>query len=216
MAEIFAPGQSKDIFPIKIYEAEFPNFETIRDEIISAMIPHFESKNLADGNDYIFSDGEPMIIRTGNELHKDPAFKSVVDFIEYHGREYWRQSDLTSRVEPYILQLWANRVPPGGFTPAHNHNPVPVAGAFYIDANPEKGNLYLEDPLEMVQGRMPRDFLHKPYLYTETIKVTSGKLVMFPGYLRHHTRSNLSKENRYVFGFNFGYWQHFMPKPTGQ
>lgn len=214
MTSIFNLGRSRDIFPTKIYEAEFPNFGNIQKKIIEATLPYFEKP--ADGNEYITGNGEAMIVRTGNNLHKDPALREVVDFIEYHGREYWKQSELTSRIDPYVLQLWANCIPPGGFTPAHNHNPVPVAGAFYINAESEMGNLYLENPLEMIVGKQPRDYLHKPYLYTETITVKSGNLVMFPGWLRHHTRSNMTKENRYVFGFNIGAWQQFMPKPTDQ
>jgi len=208
------PGVSRDIFPIKIYEAEFPNFEEVRETLQAAIMPYFD--NPALGNEYISGDGAAMIIRTCNDLHKDPAFKEITDFIEFHSREYWRQLAYTTRVDPYILQMWANNIPPGGFTPAHNHNPVPVGGAFYINATPDTGNLYLEDPLEMVHGKAPRDFMHKPYLYTETITVNPGKLIMFPGWMRHHTRSNMTQKNRYVLGFNIGAWLNFMPKPTGQ
>lgn len=211
---MYTPGQSRDIFPTKIFEAEFPDFDKIQTEILNAIIPYF--KDPAAGNEYIDGQGNPLIIRTFNDLHKDPAFAKIVDFIEYQANEYWNLSGFTTRVKPYILQMWANEIPPGGFTPAHNHNPVPIGGAFYIDATPNKGNLYLEDPMEMVQGKMPRDFLHKPYLYTETITVKPGKLIMFPGWMRHHTRSNMTDENRYVLGFNIGAWQSFMPKPTDQ
>lgn len=211
---MYPNGQARQIFPTTIYEAEFPNFADIQDRIKAAVQPYFREP--AAGNEYFDGQGNPLIIRSNNELHKDPALKEVADFIEYHAREYWKISELTTRVEPYILQMWANEIPPGGFTPAHNHNPTPIGGAFYIDASPEKGNLYLEDPLEMVLGKQPRDFQHKPYLYTETITVKPGKLVMFPGWLRHHTRSNMSKENRYVVGYNIGAWLQFMPKPTGQ
>ena len=211
---MFEPGLARDVFPTKIYEAEFPNFEEIQDRILNAIKPYFD--NPAPGNEYIAGDGTAMIVRTNNDLHKDPALKEVVDFIEFHGREYWKQSELTTRVDPYILQLWANSIPPGGFTPAHNHNPVPIGGAFYINAVPQMGNLYLENPMEMVIGKQPRDFQYKPYLYTETIEVKPGKLIMFPGWLRHHTRSNMTQENRYVLGYNIGAWQQFMPKPTGQ
>lgn len=211
---MYTPGNTREIFPTKIFEAEFPDFSEIQSDLLNAMLPHF--KQPAGGNEYIDGQGNPLIIRTGNDLHKDPAFATIVEFIEYQACEYWNLSGFTSKVKPYILQMWANEIPPGGFTPAHNHNPTPIGGAFYIDATPNKGNLYLEDPLEMVQGKMPRDFLHKPYLYTETISVNPGKLVMFPGWLRHHTRSNMTNENRYVLGFNIGAWLNFMPKPTDQ
>jgi uncharacterized protein (TIGR02466 family) len=211
---MFEPSIAREIFPIKIYEADFPNFESIQERIQTAIMPYFESP--AGGNEYISADGKPMIIRTGNDLHKDPVFKEITDFIEFHGREYWKQCEYTTRVDPYILQMWANDIPPGGFTPAHNHNPAAIGGAFYINATPDKGNLYLEDPLEMIHGKAPRDYMHKPYLYTETITVNPGKLVIFPGWLRHHTRSNMTQENRYVLGYNMGAWINFTPKPTGQ
>lgn len=211
---MFELGIARDIFPIKIYEVEFPNFESIQESIQAATAPYFS--NPAAGNEYVSGEGAAMIIRTCNDLHKDFAFKEVVEFIEFHSREYWKQLAYTKRVDPYILQMWANDIPPGGFTPAHNHNPVPIGGAFYINATPNKGNLYLEDPLEIVHGKAPRDYMHKPYLYTETITVKPGKLVMFPGWMRHHTRSNMSQENRYVIGFNIGAWLNFMPKPTDQ
>ena len=211
---MFTQGIARDIFPTKIYEAEFPNFEEVQDRIISAVKPYFD--NPAPGNEYVSGDGVAMIIRSHNDLHKDPALREVVDFIEFHAKEFWKQSELTTRVDPYILQLWANSIPPGGFTPAHNHNPVPVGGAFYLNAVPQMGNLYLENPMEMVIGKQPRDFQYKPYLYTETIEVKPGKLIMFPGWLRHHTRSNMTQDNRYVLGYNIGAWQQFMPKPTDQ
>jgi uncharacterized protein (TIGR02466 family) len=207
---MYSPGTPKNLFPIKIYEAAFEGFEVIQQSLIDASLPYFD--NPAGGNEYFDGQGNPMIIRTNNDLHKDPAFKDVVNFIEFHGREYWKACNYTERVDPYVIHMWANKLPPGGFTPPHNHNPTVIAGAFYLDADPIKGDLYLEDPLNLIHGKMPYDFLHKPYLYTETIKVESGKLVMFPGWMYHHTRSNMSNSNRYVLGFNFGAWINFLPK----
>lgn len=205
------PGTPRDLFPVKIYEAEFDGFESIQQSMIDAALPYF--KNPALGNEYFDGQGNPLIVRTNNELYKDAAFKPVVDFIEFHGKEYWKACGYTNRVDPYIIHLWANELPPGGFTPPHNHNPSIFAGVFYLDADSVKGNLYLEDPLTFINGKMPYDFLHKPYLYTETISVKPGKLVMFPGWMYHHTRSNRSDTNRYILGFNFGAWIDFRPKP---
>jgi uncharacterized protein (TIGR02466 family) len=204
-------GQPRDIFPVRIYEAMYEGFDAVQTDVLEAIMPYFD--NPAPGNEYVTREGVDLILRTGNDLHKDPKLKILVDFIEYHLKEYWKACGFTTRVEPYILQLWANELPPGGFTPSHNHNPVMVGGAFYVDANSEKGNLYLEHPLELVEGKMPRDYSYSPLLFTEQIKVEPGKLVMFPGWLRHHTRSNMTQESRYVVGFNAGCWLNFMPKP---
>lgn len=208
---MYTRGQEIEIFPTKIYEAYYDDFEIIQNDLLDIIKPHFE--NIADGNQYFNSDGTPCIIRTGNFLHQDPKLKFIVDFVEFHLKEYWKSYNLTKRVDPYILSMWANNILPNGFTPSHNHNPVPIAGVFYINATSDQGDLFLENPLEIAEGRMPRDYSYNPLLLVEKIKVTPGKLVLFPGWLGHHTRSNMSKENRYVLGFNLGAWLDFKPKP---
>lgn len=209
---MFKLGNTRGIFSTPIYEAQYPNFESIQEDIIGYLKPHFETP--ADGNEYFGSDGKASIIRTGNSLHQDPNLKEIKDFIEFHLKEYWKNYKLTSRVDPYILQMWANIVPPYGFTPAHNHNPTPIGGAFYVNATSEMGDLYLENPLENIEGKMPRDYAHSPLLMVEKIKVSPGKLILFPGWLRHHTRSNMSTQDRYVIGFNLGAWIDFKPCPV--
>jgi uncharacterized protein (TIGR02466 family) len=194
---------TRDLFPTTIYEDQWPVFETVRQDLIDKTLPYFNN-NLAPGNDYVDRDGNDIFKRTNPNLHTCPEFKQVVDFIEHHGREYWKILNFTEQEEPYILQLWANEVPPGGFTPPHNHNPVAIGGALYLDADPLKGNIHLEDPMQMVKGRLPYDWQYKPYLYTEEVSVSAGKIIMFPGYLMHHVRSNKTDSSRIVFGFNFG------------
>ena len=207
-------GIVRDIFPTQIYEAQWENFENVRSDLKSKLMPLFND-NVAAGNQYYDKDGQPIFKRTDPNLQNRKELQPLTDFLNYHARVYWKACGFTTRVEPYVMQVWANDVPPGGFTPAHNHNPVPIGGAFYVDADSEMGNLYLEDPLEMVKGKQPLDFTYKPYLWTETISVQPGKVVMFPGWMRHHVRSNMSKENRIVVGFNIGAWLDFKPDPLG-
>lgn len=209
---IHAAGAPKHLFPTTIYEATWLNFENIQQSLIDKVTPYFET-NVAGGNDYVDNHGKDIFKRTVPNLHLYPEFKEVIEFIEYHGREYWKIMGWTTQEAPYVLQLWANDVPPGGFTPAHNHNPVAVGGALYLDADINKGNLHLEDPLQMIKGRMPYDWQKKPYLYSEEIHVEAGKLIMFPGWLMHHVRSNRSDSNRIVIGYNFGLTWNYKSRP---
>jgi len=203
---------TRAVFPTVIYEAEWDNFQLKAQDFIEKVKPYIVN-NLAAGNEYVDGNGNDIFKRTNPNLQTLPEFKEIVDFIEYHGDLYWKELGYTQQTEPYVLQLWANEVPPGGFTPAHNHNPVAVGGVLYLDADPLKGNIFLEDPNQMIKGRSPYDWQYKPYLYTEEITVSPGKIVMFPGYLMHHTRSNKSNQSRYVFGFNFGLSWTYKSKP---
>lgn len=203
---------TRDIFPVTIYETYFENFSEIQQDIIDKLRPLFKD-NIASGNQYYDKDGDPIFVRTDPNLQTREELRPLSDFIEYHAKLYWKELGLSEKIDPYLMQLWANDVPPGGFTPAHTHIPVPLGGVFYVEADEEMGNLFLEDPLETTRGQMPYDHAFRPYLPVEEIKVETGKLVMFPGWLRHHVRSNMSNNNRLIVGFNIGAWRQWLPKP---
>jgi len=203
---------TRDIFPVTIYETTFDGFNNIQQDIIEKLRPLFD-KNIASGNEYYDKDGEPIFVRTDPNLQNKEELRVISDFIEKHAKIYWKELGLSEKIDPYLMQLWANDVPPGGFTPAHTHIPVPLGGVFYVEADEDMGNLFLEDPLETTRGQMPYDHAFRPYLPVEEIKVETGKLIMFPGWLRHHVRSNMSKNNRLIIGFNIGAWRQWLPKP---
>lgn len=199
----------KEIFPIRIYETEFPDFDKIKESVVKELEKHF-SKNLL-GEEFIDQQGNRSIRRTTPDLHKDPNLKPLVDFIEFHGKEYWKILNLTKKADPYVMHMWANSIPKGGHTPNHNHNPVPVGGVLYINAGPEMGNLFLEDPLDLLNGRMPLDFHHNTNSLYHEEEVRDGKLLLFPGWLRHYTYSNQSNQDRIVISFNIGSYFNYIP-----
>jgi uncharacterized protein (TIGR02466 family) len=198
----YQDGQFKDIFPIRIYEAEYPNFQSIKQKLIEDLEPHFDT--LAPGNQYWDKDKSPLIYRTLPNLEKEDKFKHILDFVEHHGKKYWKELNFTSRVEPYVLHSWSNKIPPGGFTPVHVHTPIPVAAAFYVHARDDMGELEIENPIDTIEKLVPRDNNLAPYFNTHRVSISDGKLVLFPGWIRHYTRSNTSNETRIIMSFNIG------------
>lgn len=202
MDQEYLEGSVKDIFPLKIYEATYPNFESIKEQLLEHLEPHFST--LAPNNEYTDSSGKPLIYRTMPNLETDPNFKDLIEFVEYHGRIYWKELELTSRVEPYVLHMWSNKIPPGGITPVHVHTPMPIASALYVHARDDMGMLEIENPIDTIQKLAPRDNALSPYFQTHKVPIEDGKLVLFPGWIRHFTRSNTSNENRVICSFNIG------------
>ncbi len=194
----------RSIFPTLIYEVDFPNFDSIQNQMFDSIIPYFD--NVVGGYDDYYSSGKlKRIIRTNTfELHKDQRLKPIVDFINEHGKKYWEASNLHVPVDPYITHMWAVLSERDGFTAPHTHNPLPVAGAFYVNANEESGDLFLENPLELIIGKQPTKFTGGPTIYTERIAVKPGKLVLFPGWMRHHSTANNTDIKRICIAFNYG------------
>lgn len=204
--------KTTDIFAHTIYEVEFPNYESIKSSLVDYVSNSLPSKfiNEYDGHDHPIKNGALTIVYdkfTNKEATIDnPALKQVHDFINEHGKRYWEILNLSKFLNPYVLQLWVNAVPKGGFVASHNHNPTPISGVFYINSEPKMGNLFLENPMEILLGRSP---LHseegKPFRnFHHEIDSTSGKLVLFPGWMKHYTKPNPTDEYRMSMAVNFG------------
>jgi uncharacterized protein (TIGR02466 family) len=105
--------------------------------------------------------------------------------------------------------MWANVTPKDGYIDSHLHGNMPFTGVLYIDASSEQGNLFIENPMEMVLMNQPIGPDIK-YPLGEEITVKSGDLIMFPGYIRHSVKPNLSDRPRLILAFNIGcrgqYW----------
>jgi len=202
----------KDIFPIKYWEAEFPDFDAIKGSMESEVRDMFDanlelfSKHRLFNNSYSLEGTEEGMYR---DLHIRLKNQEVIKFIEENIALYWNALGYTKRIRPKIYHMWANLTPKGGNIIHHNHNPFDIAGSFYVDSSPEQGCLAFVNPNEALLGRMPiyetQESKQGRYFFDHIVNPKPGKLVLFPGWLYHKTQKNPSDRDRIVLGFNAGY-----------
>lgn len=201
-----------DLFAHTVYETEFPGYADVQDELINYINSNFnnEHSNEYNGHNHPIRNGAiTPIYKQQDGPITDPTLKSLFDFITFHGKEYWNVLNLSKKLDPYILQLWATAVKQGGFVASHNHNPVPISGVFYLKAEPRLGNLFLENPLDLVLGKSSyHSETQTPTRFNHEIEAVSGKLVLFPGWMKHFTNPNPTDEIRMSMAVNFGCHGH--------
>lgn len=200
-----------DIFPITIYETEFPNYDQIQQSVIDLILGRLPSDlvNTYNEHDHPIMNGSITMLydRLESEEITNPLIKQLHDFVQEHGKNYWDMLNFHKNLNPYVLQLWANAVPKGGFVASHNHNPTPISGVFYINSTSEMGNLYLENPLDLVLGKsIYNTETRTPKRFNYEIESKSGKLVLFPGWMKHFTKANPTTNIRMSMAVNFGCW----------
>jgi len=202
----------KEIFPIKIYEVEFPNYDSIKGSLLSEVRSMFDSVNRElYSNHRLFRNAYSLEGTRDFEyrdLHKRISNTDLINFIQHHVKEYWNQLGYVKNHEPSIVHMWANLTPKNGNIIQHNHSPYEIAGSFYVDADPNMGSLALVNPNEMILGRLPyydtEESKQGRYFFDHLVEPKSGKLVLFPGWLYHKTQVNTSNEERIVLGLNAG------------
>lgn len=100
-----------------------------------------------------------------------------------------------------FTNAWANVYPYGSFVPHHNHGTAHWSGSYYVNAAENCGDLILLDPKEYTLSNEPLGTKWRGNISCP-ISVVPGKLVIFPGYLKHETKPNLSSEDRTIISFN--------------
>ena len=158
------------------------------------------SANISD----LEKNGGVSTYNTNCNLHLEEYSKTISNIVLQHARLYWKILDVDPRLEPRIDQCWSNIHYNNSVTIEHSHSLYPIVATLYVSAEENSGNLVLINPMEY-------GLTHIPYGVpienkTETaIKVSTGDLVLFPGWVRHKTKENLSNRSRVVMSFNINY-----------
>lgn len=142
--------------------------------------------------------------RVDDALHLRAEFKTLAAMVLQNAKLYWKVLDISDNLEPVIDQCWANLHTRGSYTAPHSHSLMPMVASFYLEAPENSGDIVFTNPMEYSLTHIPYNCTIEDK--TETaIHVTSGDLVMFPGWVRHRTRENLSNSRRIVVTFNIKY-----------
>lgn len=134
-----------------------------------------------------------------SNLIDDENFNDFFTAISPMITEFFNQLDFDHTWN--FSNAWANVYPHGSFVPHHNHGTAHWSGSYYVNAAENCGDLILLDPKEYALNNEP-PFTKWRGNIACNIGVMPGKLVIFPGYLKHETRPNLSPENRVIISFN--------------
>jgi uncharacterized protein (TIGR02466 family) len=140
--------------------------------------------------------------QSGHELHKDPVFRDLVDFVV--GATAARFAALGYRDTPMaITGFWANVNEPGYRHPVHAHSNNFVSGVYYVTAPEDAGGLVLHDPRKQHAVLMPSHAESTP-MNSPAVRLPAieGQAILFPSWLEHQTEVNRSAAPRVSIAFN--------------
>tara|TARA_B100000073_G_scaffold33298_1_gene25258 strand:- start:4969 stop:5595 length:627 start_codon:yes stop_codon:yes gene_type:complete len=143
----------------------------------------------------------PAGVRTSRgDIHKEEPMLPLIGF--FHDCLDYIRCDLALQVEELRISLsWANHAPPGSGAghPLHRHNYSYLSGVYYFT---EGSDTVFQDPVDIRNLdtlEITRDWFDGPY---ERFKAEPGKLLVFPGWLRHYSNPHSGDSARYTMSFN--------------
>jgi len=169
------------------------------DSIRCAISPLFD-----DGKEHnveLEKNGGVSTYAVNRQLHEIPALTELVTQVMKRVRVFWNILDVNKGLVPKIDECWSNLHPTGGFTDTHSHSLMPVVVSFYLSAPENSGGIVFTNPMEYSLSHIPYNDPIEGKTET-TVKVETGDILLFPGYLRHKTQVNYSDQDRIVITFN--------------
>ena len=181
-----------DIFRIPAYSFKFKNHNKFKENWIKFI----------DEYDYKTKDKHFLI--TDANLHKKELFNPLrVFFLECL---YSVTSDLGFHCDMGITSMWATKHLHDNHHHSHIHGNTLFAAVYYLHSDTENvSSTVFQNPISdlitMVKMHKTSSKISSSYNYEYSEKFEEGKLVIFPGWLRHYVNNN-NGENRQIIGFN--------------
>lgn len=142
---------------------------------------------------------------SGTNLHLDPEYMRLAQIIRAFGAEIAKDQGYAARLRLDISAMWAITNAPGASNQAHIHSGALWSGVYYIQAEDRAGDIEFTDPRTANLMRQPI-FDAQPDHAKGLVRYapTPGRMLVFPSWLYHAVRPNLSGSERVIISFNLG------------
>jgi len=139
------------------------------------------------------------------ELHRDPEFVHLAQIIRTNAGLLAKDQGYDPRVRLDINAMWAIVNAPGASNQAHIHSGSLWSGVYYVAAEDNAGDIEFTDPRTANLMRQPV-FAKRPAHAQNLARYSPvpGRLLIFPSWLYHAVRPNLSGSERVIISFNLG------------
>jgi uncharacterized protein (TIGR02466 family) len=131
----------------------------------------------------------------------DPEWADVISFIgDFSGTML---GSMTKKTSFKFSNIWTTFYPPGAYVPQHTHSNCVLSGVFYVKAPKNCGNIVFQDPSWVAKSMIYNKNNEFPKDQTRyDVSPEDGMMIIFPSWLPHSTKKNLSNDSRIIISFN--------------
>ena len=126
-------------------------------------------------------------------LHKMPVFSKE---LSKHIEQYCNTMKFYEKTRIEVVSSWFSKFLKGNHGHIHNHKGSDISGVYYHQTSGDDGNIFFTTPNPFTEvGECWSSVRHNH-------EPKEGKLLIFPGWLRHGITTNLTNNIRISFSFN--------------
>ena len=185
----------ENIFPTPIYVSTVSNFDSIQKEIENGISSSNFEMNKDWGNTHYLSD-----ISFKENAIKDKKMFYFEEEIDRHIKNYCLEIGFCYK--KYEMESWISLFKEDNYGHIHSHGHSDISGCYYYKSSPDSGEIFFENPVANMSSaycyyqKYCQRWIHQPDV---------GKILLFPGWLKHGITKNNTKEERISISFNINF-----------
>jgi uncharacterized protein (TIGR02466 family) len=182
--------------------SEDTNFSFLKKEIDFLENTTYKNTHVINGS----SDNCGVRVSKEENILKNKEMKRIKNFILKKIEEY-KNNILQINNKLKLTQSWSTCNEKGNFHHLHNHPNTFISLVYYVKCSEQGGDIVFELPKSRLQEGFNFNYSITNYnSYNSTtwkIITKLNKLIIFPGWLQHHTTPHETDDKRIVLGANF-------------
>jgi uncharacterized protein (TIGR02466 family) len=191
------------LFFTPVYEHQGSVNETflVQDEI-KRKLPEILANDKFE-NPESWNDGVVTNIKDRFHTIEHYGLTNLYNYIDKHVQHYIDLTGARKHKKMFMAHSWINFTDRGQGQASHQHEDSVISGVYYYQTTGHDGDIVLENPNPFVMlelfpfgDKVANISQHSPSV---------GKLILFPGWLRHRVNNNQSDDTRISISFNYLY-----------
>jgi uncharacterized protein (TIGR02466 family) len=194
--------------PIYINTTDGESFKKIQKELKNIISLIKSNDNFIGSHDLNSEFFDPLNTKINENILTSKILKyynclDLMNKISENTTEYLKNIGITDGIQLEITNSWMTCSTKGYHTQVHHHESSDISGIYYYNTNGVDGNLYFRSPTKYME--ISKIFKYSSNEYsTQDFQITpvTGMMILFPSWLDHGVRTNVTDSERISISFN--------------
>jgi len=137
-----------------------------------------------------------------DQLFKRPEFQEISKVIAIYVRAYLDKRKWKGEAKMLMTELWVNYQHKYQYQEYHDHRERVISGIYYIDVPEGTPGIMMKTPLKANFDDLFFD--EDAVQEVNHLEIETGDILLFPSWLDHGVKANMTDNARVNIAFNFG------------